>query len=85
MDHILTTAQQINVRNRALKEAAKLRLANMKHKRKTECAPNRKQGKALAARVKDFELLMSTKNTAGGTQQRKDSGGFHKPGSNQIQ
>ena len=44
---------------------------------------NRKMAARLEARVKDFELFMSARNSHGGIQQRKETGGFHKPGSNQ--
>lgn len=44
---------------------------------------NRKSFARLGARLRDYELMMATKNPAGGTQQRKDNGGFHRPGSNQ--
>ena len=45
---------------------------------------NRKLFKALERRLADYTVSMNTRNTeAGGTQQRKDSGGFHRPGSNQ--
>lgn len=43
---------------------------------------NRKSKARLDGRVADFNALMSTRNPAGGTQQRKETGGFHMPGSN---
>jgi len=43
---------------------------------------SRKQAASLERRMRDYSLSMDTKNaSAGGTQQRKDSGGFHRPGS----
>ena len=39
--------------------------------------------KRLARRMADYALMMGTKNGHGGAQQRKDTGGFHRPGSNQ--
>ncbi len=44
---------------------------------------SRKNAKHLAMRQADYATMMATKNTqASGVQQRKDTGGFHKPGSN---
>lgn len=44
---------------------------------------NRKAKARLDGRIKDFNDLMATKNSsASGTQQRKETGGFHMPGSN---
>ena len=42
---------------------------------------SRKQATRLEMRRKDFDNMMATRNTAGGTQQRKDTGGFKRPGS----
>jgi len=44
-------------------------------------SPNRKRAARLDLRRKDYANFMAAKNPAGGTQQRKDSGGFHRPGS----
>lgn len=45
---------------------------------------NRKLSRALEIRRTDYTVMLATKNTtASGTQQRKDTGGFHRPGSNQ--
>jgi hypothetical protein len=41
---------------------------------------NRKQHNRLTRRLNDYAVMMNTKNSA--TQQRKDSGGYHRPGSN---
>lgn len=41
----------------------------------------RKALKKLNARLKDWEESMKTKSNSGGSQQRKDSGGYKKPGS----
>lgn len=35
----------------------------------------------LAGRLADYATMMGTKDPHGGIQQRKDSGGFHRPGS----
>lgn len=45
---------------------------------------NRKLSRALEIRRADYTTMMATRNaTAGGAQQRKDTGGYHRPGSNQ--
>lgn len=45
---------------------------------------NRKMAAHLDGRRRDYDLMLDTKNSqASGVQQRKESGGFHKPGSNQ--
>jgi hypothetical protein len=44
-------------------------------------APNRKQHARLSRRLVAWSLSMDNKNMHGGIQQRKDSGGFHRPGS----
>jgi hypothetical protein len=44
----------------------------------------RKAANRLHVRQKDWEVMMNTRNTAAsGVQQRKDSGGYKKPGSMQ--
>jgi hypothetical protein len=45
--------------------------------------PNRKQTQRLERRLAAWSLSMSTKNLHGGIQQRKDTGGFIRPGSHQ--
>ncbi len=43
---------------------------------------HRKMRESLERRRSDYSRTMDTKNTHGGIQQRKDNGGFHRPGSN---
>lgn len=49
---------------------------------KTGRGHNRKAHARLQARIKDYESMLATRNSAGGAQQRKDGGGYHMPGSN---
>jgi hypothetical protein len=44
--------------------------------------PRKKMQKRLDARVRDYELMMATKNTQS-THSRKETGGFRRPGSRQ--
>lgn len=43
---------------------------------------NKKEKKRLKIRQDDFDRAMKVSNPHGHTQNRKENGGFHKPGSN---
>jgi len=62
-------------RDAAMKQDAAQRRKGMAHKRKADCAPNRKAAIILAARIKDWELF------TGSADFRAPAGAFHKPGS----
>jgi len=86
----METYSQAMVRNANLKKAAAIRLkANMQgrklHGVRPKAGPqglNRKRERKLDMRKADWQRSMDTKNTeASGAQQRKESGGFKRPGS----
>ena len=62
-------------RDASMKQDAAQRRKGMAHKRKVDCAPNRKAAAILAARIKDWELFTAS------TGFRAPEGAFHKPGS----
>lgn len=84
----METYAQAMARNAGLKEDAHKRLIiNAKMRKHSAKKPpalvhNRKAARALSRRMADYAVMMGTKNTeASGAQQRKDSGGYHRPGS----
>ena len=62
-------------RDASMKQDAAQRRNGMAHKRKADCAHNRKAAAILAARIKDWELF------TGSAGFRAPAGAFHKPGS----
>lgn len=84
----METYAQAMARNAGLKEDAHKRLTiNAKMRPLTGRQPpalkhGRKAEARLSRLLRDHGLMMGTKNTEGsGAQQRKDSGGYHRPGS----
>lgn len=69
---IETSAAAKREHNRNMAFHAASRRQQMTHKRRAECAPNRKAKAKLAARIKDYETMLSGKG---------DFSGYHKPGS----
>ena len=62
-------------RDASMKQDAAQRRKGMAHKRKADCAHNRKAAILLAARIKDWETFTDAVNF------RAPEGAFHKPGS----